>query len=124
MRQEHADMVVEEVNRNHKPMRGGVLQYHGGRRGGVHRGTGYIQVSGEEAILSILRLANGPPEYQEGAPSLGTVRKANTEGDVGSVSVRENLLVSGTVSVTLWGRDLGVVGGNGQDTGWGPCGFP
>ena len=44
--QEHTDAVAEEGRRDRKPMRRGVLQYHGGRRVGVRIGSGDIQVSG------------------------------------------------------------------------------
>ena len=70
------------------------------------------------------QLAGGPPEYQEGMPILRPVSKATTGGGGGSVSVRNILSGSGAGGVTLWGRDLGIVGGIGQYTGGGPRGFP
>ena len=70
-----------------------------------------------------IQLAGGPPEYQEGAPSLETVRKATTEGGGGSVSVRNVLLDSGEDGVTLWGGYLGAFDSNYQDTGGYPRGF-
>ena len=63
MQQEHTDVVAEERSRDCKKMRRGFLQYHGGRRGGVHRGCGDIHVFGEATILVEQRLAGSPPEY-------------------------------------------------------------
>ena len=45
----------------------------------MHRGRGYIQVSGAAARLVGRQLASGLPEYQEGKPSLGLGRKATIE---------------------------------------------
>ena len=50
-------------NSNHEPMRGGVLQSHGGRRGGVNRGRGDNQISGAANILVGRQLGGGIPEY-------------------------------------------------------------
>ena len=70
------------------------------------------------------RLASGPPECQEGAPSLDPDRENSTEEGGGAVSVSNVLSGSGTVSVTLWGGDLGFIGGNFQESGRGACGVP
>ena len=80
--------MAEEGHRDRYLMRRCVLQSHGGIQVGVHRGNGDIQVSGSAARPVVPQLDGGPPEYQEGAPSMGPVRKANTEGGGGSVSVR------------------------------------
>ena len=60
------------------------------------------------------RLSGGPPECQESAPSLDLDRETFTDRGGRPASVRNFLLVSGVGGVTIWGGDLGVVGGNGK----------
>ena len=57
-------------------------------------------------------------------PSLGPVKKATMDGGRVLVSVRNILSGKCTCSVILCGRDLHIVGVNGQNTGGGPCGIP
>ena len=90
----------------------------------MHRGHRDIQVAGAAARPVGKKMAGGPPENQEGMPSLGLVRKSTTYAGGVSVSFRKNLSGSGAISFNLWGTDLGVVGGNGQNARGRPCGFP
>ena len=60
------------------------------------------------------RLVGGPPEVQEGAPSLEPAMETSTEGGDGSVSVGNILSGSDSGGVNFWGGDLGFVSGNVQ----------
>ena len=74
----------------------------------MHSGGGYIKVSRAAAISVGQRLAVGPPEYQEGAPSLGPVRKFPTEE--GGVSVSMSSVYRAVVqSVLLKGAETWVL---------------
>ena len=77
------------------------LKSHGVIRGGVYRGRGDIQVSGAAAGPVGQKLFGGPPEYQEGTPSIDMVSKVTTEGGVISFFVRNVLSGSGTGGFTL-----------------------
>ena len=69
-------------------------------------------------------MAGSPTEYQEGAPRLGPVRKATTEGGGGPVSAITVLSGICAGIVTIWGIELGVVSRNGQNVGVETHGIP
>ena len=48
--------------------------------------------------------------------NVGLYREVATEGGVGSISLSEVLSCDGTIGVAIWGRDLGTVGANGEET--------
>ena len=105
-------MVAEEGHCDCDPMRGSNFQSHGGRQGGVHRGRQDVQVSGAAAGLVRQQLDRGPPEYQQGAPSMGTFRQVTMDGVGRDFCVRNVISRSSACGFTLWGVDLGVVGVN------------
>ena len=56
------------------------------------------------------------------APSFETDKETPTDGGGGSISVRNVLSGIGAGSVTIWGGDLGFVGGNIKESSGGACG--
>ena len=80
---------------------------------------GDFQVSGTDVRLVRWQLDGSPPVYQECALSLEPDRETSMKRRGRPASVRNIILVSGTGGVTLWGRDLGFVGGNVQEVGGG-----
>ena len=105
---EHSYAVTEEGRRNREPMREGVLQPHGGIRGGVYRGGGDFQIRGKDVGPVRRQLAGGP----QGTPSMELDGENSKEGGDGTTSVCHVLLGGGSGSITFWGGDLGLVGGD------------
>ena len=124
MQQEHEDAIAEEGHRDRDLMCRGVLHPHNGRRGGVHIGRGYVQISEAAAGPAGQQLAVGPPKYQKCVPSLGIFRHVTREGGGGSLCYRNVLSGVDVGCFTLWGIYLGDAGGNGKNIGGGTYGFP
>ena len=76
---------------------------------------GEFQIPGEDVGPVIRRLASGSLECREGTPILESAGETAKEGGGGSASVRNVLSGGGPVSITFWGRDLGLVGGDVQE---------
>ena len=62
-------------------------------------------------------MSGGPPEFREGTASMESAGETDNEGVGGTASARNVLLGGGPVSITIWGRDLGLVGGNVLEAG-------
>ena len=100
-------------------MCGGVLQPHGRRQCGADRGGGDFQVPEKDVGPVRQQLEGGPLEFQEGLSGLEPAGEAAAEEGGGATSVRQLLSSGGTGSLTFGGRDLGFVGGNVPESGWG-----
>ena len=105
-------MVAEEGCCDRDPMRRGDFQSHEGRQGGVHRGCGNVQLFGAAAGPFGRQPASSSPEYQERTSSPWAFRQVTTDVGGGDFAVRK--VLSGIIagSVSIWGGDLSVVGGN------------
>ena len=90
----------------------------------MHRGRGYVQVSGADTGPVRRKLDRGPQEYQEGASILGSFRQVTAEGGGGAFCFSTFLSGSIAGSVTIWGGYLGDVGGNDQNVVGVSRGFP
>ena len=104
--------MAEEGRRVRELMHGGVFKLHGGRQGIVHRGGGDFQIPGTDVGLVRWRLAGGPPEFREGTPIIELYGGTAKEGGGGTASVRNVLSGGCPGSITFWGEDLGLVGGD------------
>ena len=109
--------MAEEGRRDQELMRVGVFQPHGGRRGEVYRGAGNIQINEIDVGPVRRQLDGNPPKCWEIRLSMESAREATKEGGGVTMTVRNILSGGGPDSITLWGRDLGIFGGDVPEAG-------
>ena len=124
VRQKHLEVVAEEGSCDCEPMCGGILQPMGVRRGGICQGGGDIKIPGKDVGPVRRQRAGCLPHCWEGAPSVEPDRETAKERGGGPASVIN--VISGSVPgvITIWGGDLGFVGGNVPEAGESASGIP
>ena len=116
-------MVAYEGRYDRDPMCGGDFQYYGGRQGRMHREKGDVQIFGAGDGTVGRRMPVSAPEYQKCEASLGQFMRDTREVGGGDFCLSKVLSSSSAGGVTIWDRDLGVVGGNYQKVGGCPRWF-